>query len=133
VDAEDLKRRTRAFALAVIDLCTQLASDDVGRLVRPQLLRAAAGVASNYRAACRSRSPREFAARLGVVVEEVDESEFWLDMLTARGCSLPGLAIQRKEACELRAIFAKARSTTLLRLKSSQISNRNSQIATRKS
>ena len=79
--ADELRARTRQFALDVIVLCSQLGFGDLARVVRPQLLRAATGIAANYRAACRSRSHREFVSRLAVVVEECDEAELWLDVV----------------------------------------------------
>jgi four helix bundle protein len=81
---EHLKERTRQFALDVIDVSMTLGRDDFTEVARPQLLRAGTGVAANYRAACRSRSSREFASRLATVVEEADESELWLDLLMVR-------------------------------------------------
>jgi len=118
VDKEQLRARTRAFSIDVIALCLALGSDDLARLIRPQLLRAGSGVATNYRAACRARSSREFASRLATVVEESDESEFWLDVLQAfqRG-EATTVGRLRKEAVELRAITARARATTLDKLK----------------
>jgi len=117
VFGDNLRARTRQFALDVVSFCVRLPSDDLCRVVRPQLLRAATGVAANYRAACRSRSRKEFAARLSVVIEESDESELWLDVLQVnqRGASEE---VQRlmAEASELTAIMAASRSTTLSRL-----------------
>lgn len=110
--AEELRQRTRAFALNVIDLCTRLRSDDVSRLVKPQLLRSAAGVAANYRAACRSRSRREFISRLGIVVEEADESELWLDVVEARRLGPEDRVRElRSEAVELRAVMSRSRAS----------------------
>jgi four helix bundle protein len=115
---EQLKERTRQFALDVVDVLMTLGRDDFIEVVRPQLLRAGTGVATNYRAACRSRSGKEFASRLATVVEEVDESELWLDFLQARGYgAFTIVARLRTEAVELRAIFSKSRATTLSRLR----------------
>jgi four helix bundle protein len=86
---DELKARTRRFALGVIDLCLKLGSDDLAKLVRPQLLRAGTGVAANHRASTRCRSSREFASKLLIVVEEADESEFWLDVLETRRAGAP--------------------------------------------
>jgi four helix bundle protein len=113
---DELRARTREFALEVIDVCVKLAGDDLGTLIRSQLIRSATGVAANYRAACRSRSHREFAARLAIVVEEADESELWLDILIARQFKFPSLPVLRREAIELRAIFSASRATVLKRL-----------------
>jgi four helix bundle protein len=117
MSADELRARTRQFALDVIAVCLQLGSGDLARLVRPQLLRAASGVASNHRACAWSRSRSEFCSRLAVVVEETDESELWLDVLQVFGCGeAEPVARQRGEAVELRAIFAKSRSTALKNL-----------------
>jgi len=108
---DELRARTRQFALDVIDLCCQLGRDDVGRMIRPQLLRAGAGVA-NHRAAGHSRPRREFISRLSIVIEEADESELWLDVLEVRREG-PVDAVRRlrREASELRAIFSASRTT----------------------
>jgi four helix bundle protein len=80
--ADELRARTQRFALEVLSFRRTLpATDEAGDIGR-QLSRAATGVGANYRAACRSRSEAEFAARIGVVLEEADESAFWLELLT---------------------------------------------------
>ena len=105
MDREALKARTRKFALDVIGLCLKLGRDDFAFLVRPQLMRAGTGIATNYRAACRGRSRKEFIARLGVVVEESDESELWLDFIQVYGYGSAEVVRRlRAEATELRAI-----------------------------
>jgi len=115
---EQLKARTRQFALDVVDVLMALRRDDFVEVVRPQLLRAGTGAATNYRAACRSRSDKEFASRLATVVEEVDEGELWLDFLQTRGYGAPSIIVRlRAEAVELRAIFSKSRATTLRKLR----------------
>jgi four helix bundle protein len=98
----------------VVALCIALGQSEVGRVVKSQLLRAATGTAANYRAACRSRSSREFAARLSVCIEEVDEAELWLDIIETNSLG-PARAVQqlRSEAAQLRAIFARSRTTVL--------------------
>ena len=111
---DQLKARTRQFALDVIRLVALLGHDDFAQTARPQLLRAATGVAANYRGACRSRSGREFASRLAVVVEESDESELWLDFCVELGYGPRDVTLRlQQEALELRDISAKSRSTTL--------------------
>jgi len=112
--AEGLLERARRFALDVIDLCLALPTDELVRLVRPQLLRAGSGVVSNYRAARRSRSRREFVGRLAVVIEEADEAELWMDVLQHRTCGpQKKLATLRGEAGELVSIFARSRATAI--------------------
>lgn len=77
-----------------------------------QVLRSATGIAANYRAAGRSRSKAEFIAKIGVVVEEADETVFWLEMLTDSGIVRPEkLANLLTEATELVAIFTASRKT----------------------
>jgi four helix bundle protein len=80
--AEALKKRTKMFALEVLAFGRNLPDDDQARAIGRQLTRAAASVGANYRAACRSRSRAEFIARVGVVLEEADESAFWLEILS---------------------------------------------------
>ncbi len=82
MDKQDLKERTKNFALRVIKLVQSLPKTDVGRVVGNQLLRSGTAVAANYRAACRSRSKSEFIAKIGTVVEESDESCFWMEIIT---------------------------------------------------
>ena len=78
----ELKERTRCFALNVITFCRTLPATSEARRLGDQLFRAATAVAANYRAVCRARSRADFIAKLGVVIEEADESKLWLDLLT---------------------------------------------------
>jgi four helix bundle protein len=120
-DANALRERSRRFALDVIRLCLKLGSDDLGRLVRPQLLRAGTGIATNHRAAGRARSTREFASRLGIVVEEADEAEFWLNALQElKYGPADQVATLHQESVELRAIFSRSRTTVLTRLRQAE-------------
>lgn len=77
----DLKARTKRFALEIIDLVETLPNTISGRAIASQLIRSGTSVAANYRAATRGRSDKEFMAKLGVVIEEADESELWLEMI----------------------------------------------------
>src|SRR5438477_12142640 len=79
MNESELKVRTKTFALRVMKLIDALPRTVSGRIVANQLARAATSVASNYRAACRGRSKREFISKLGTVEEEADESAFWID------------------------------------------------------
>ena len=78
---EELRERTKSFALRVIRLYRALPKSAEAQVIGKQLLRCGTAVAANYRAVCRSRSRPEFIARLGIVVEEADETMFWLGML----------------------------------------------------
>jgi four helix bundle protein len=121
VIGDELRARTRQFALDVIELCLNLGSDDLAKLIRPQLLRAGTGVAANHRSASRPRSRRDFIAKLSVVIEEADESELWLDVLETRRFGPLELVIRlRREARELRAIFVTSRRTAIKRRRKRQ-------------
>jgi len=82
--SESLKERSMAFAVAVLRLVDRLPPSPSGRVVAHQLASSATAVTANYRATCNARSRREFIAKLGVVVEEADESVCWLELLTRR-------------------------------------------------
>ena len=81
VDAETLKQRTKLFALRVIKLYQSLSKSGEEQVIGKQLLRSATSVGANYRAACRARSDNEFISKISIVIEEADESEFWLELL----------------------------------------------------
>jgi len=84
VAQRDLKDRTRAFALAVIQLVEDLPRGRTADAIGNQLLRAGTSVGANYRSACRARSRKEFVAKMGIVEEEADEAQFWLDLVVER-------------------------------------------------
>jgi four helix bundle protein len=81
MDADELKNRTKRFALRVLKLAAALPPTIEGNIIRGQLGRAGTSVGANYRAAYRGRSRAEFAAKIGVVEEEADESAFWLELI----------------------------------------------------
>ena len=83
--AEELKLRTKEFALRIVEVFHALPRSEDARTLGRQLLRSGTSVAANYRAVCRSRSKAEFVARLGIVVEEIDETVFWLELLVDSG------------------------------------------------
>jgi four helix bundle protein len=113
---EKMRARTRQFALDVIRFVRGLPNDATLEPIRRQLPRAACAVASNYRSACRARSYAEFTANLGVVLEEADESEGWLDLLyEGQLTDLPQLRRLRCESQQLRAIFFRACQTARTR------------------
>ena len=110
--AEQLKERTKRFAIRVVRLFRSLPKTDEAKVIGKQALRSGTSVAANYRAVCRSRSKAEFVAKMGVVVEEADETVFWLELLVETGivsqARMEGLLI---EANELLAIFAASQRT----------------------
>jgi four helix bundle protein len=113
VTPDKLRERTKAFALRVVKLYRSLPSAPDAQVMGKQLLRCGTSVAANYRAACRGRSRAEFAAKMGVVVEEADESIFWIEMLSESGViRQERLRELLAEAKELTAIFTAAQHTT---------------------
>jgi four helix bundle protein len=112
MDADDLKLRTKQFALRILKLVAALPDTVEGRTVGGQLARAGTSVGSNYRATCRARSRAEFIAKIGVVLEEADESAFWLE-LVIEGELLKAVRVQPllNEADELVQIMASSRIT----------------------
>ena len=110
--AEALKERTRRFALDVIALARTLVRNAEGDTIRRQLVRAATGVAANYRSTCRARSHDEFIARIGIVLEEADEAELWLGIIAQAPLSdSPQLERLCDESRQLRAIFSQSSRT----------------------
>jgi four helix bundle protein len=112
VDAEELKGRTKVFALRVIRLVEALPKTRTADVIGRQLLRAATSVGANYRAACRARTQVEFAAKIGIVEEEADECAYWLELIVESGL-LPAAKVQEllAEANELIAIFVASART----------------------
>ena len=109
---EELKARTKCFALRVIKLVGALPNDPAARVIGNQMLRSATSVGANYRAACRAQSRAAFAARLAVVIEEADETLYWLELLADSGrVKATLLANLQNEASELVAIVTAARKT----------------------
>ena len=109
---EELKRRTKQFAIRIGKLFRSLPKTEEARTIGRQLLRSGTSVAANYRAVCRARSKAEFIAKIGVVVEEADETVFWLEMLVeATIVSAKKMDDLLREANELLAIFAASQRT----------------------
>jgi four helix bundle protein len=78
---QDLQIRTKQFALQIIGFCERLPKDETSR----QLLRSGTSVGANYRAACRAKSKPAFISKMGDVLEEADESAYWIELLFASG------------------------------------------------
>jgi len=112
MDEKALKQRTKEFAHRCVKLSMALPSTYLGNHIKGQLIRCSTSVASNYRATCIAQSKASFVSKLSIVLEEVDESRFWLEFiideqLLNEGRVLPLL----KEAEELTAIFISSRKT----------------------
>jgi four helix bundle protein len=106
---EELKLRTQDFALRIFELVNALPNSIAGRDVGHQLFKSGTSVAANYRSACRGRSTAEFKSKLHIVLEEIDEFEFWLEFIIQTKL-LPKNKVESlwKEAGELTSIFAKS-------------------------
>ena len=123
--AVELKVRTKDFALRIIRLTRVLPAGLEGRVIGAQLLRAATSVAANYRAVCRARSRADFVSKLGIVIEEADETAFWLELLVdADIIPAQRLCELQSEANQLIAIFNASRTTA----KRGPINNQKSEI-----
>jgi four helix bundle protein len=119
MDKNDLKQRTKKFALDVIKLSELIPKTEVGRIVIRQLIRSATSVAANYRAACRARSKEEFVAKLGTVIEEADESIFWLEILIEGSLLKQSIVAPiLQEAHEITAIMVSSSKSARKNLKS---------------
>lgn len=129
MDKDELRRRTKEFALRTMKLVDALPRSRSASTVANQLVRSGTSVASNYRAACRARSRAEFIAKIGVVEEEADESAFWLELVVAHKLMRETLVRPlHKEAEELTAIMAASRISASRNAKQSAIANRRSAI-----
>ena len=125
---DDLRTRTKSFALRIIKLFRALPKTEEARVLGRQILRSGTAVAANYRSACRGRSRADFISKIGITVEEADETAFWLELLIDAGIvkkvRLEKLMV---EANELVRIFQATRTTAKVRVQS-QITNRKSQM-----
>src|SRR2546423_1020501 len=102
----ELRDRTRAFALRIVKVCDSLPARRSSDVIAKQLLKAGTSVAANYRAAGRARSRAEFIAKLCIVVEEADETIFWLQLRSEAELLPPDrLTSLQQETNELVAIF----------------------------
>lgn len=122
MDEKELKDRTKQFALEVLRLVERLPTTIVAQTIGRQLVKAGTSVGANSRSACRARSRAEFAAKLGIVEEEADESAFWMEVIIEAGL------LERKlvqplldEAEEIVAIMGSSRKSVNRKL---QINNR---------
>ncbi len=81
----DLLDRTKKFALSAIKFCESLPKDETSRVLGRQLLRSGTSVGANYRAAHRAKSKADFISKMGTVLEEADESGYWIELLSDAG------------------------------------------------
>jgi four helix bundle protein len=116
--------RTKSFALSAMRLTRKLPNNSEGWVIGKQLLRSATSVAANYRAAGRGRSHAEFTAKIGIVVEETDETVFWLELLEAAQLVDSGtLRPLLIEANELLRIFSASYQTASASTRTAEATN----------
>jgi four helix bundle protein len=109
---EELKRRTKQFALMIIKLVDDIPNSLAGRTIANQIIRSGTSVAANYRACCRARSNADFISKMSIVEEECDETKFWIELIEeAALLKKEKLVDLLKEADELTAIFTASGKT----------------------
>jgi four helix bundle protein len=114
----DLRERTKAFALRVIRLVESLPRTWTGSVIGKQLLRSGTSVGANYRAACRAKSNPDFVNKMAIVLEEADESAYWLDLIVDAKLVRPArLTNVQHEAEELVAIVVSSINTAKRRVR----------------
>ncbi|MEA1978447.1 MAG: four helix bundle protein [Chloroflexota bacterium] len=110
--SEELIKRTKEFAHRCVKLALALPETALGKHIRGQLIRCSTSVAANYRATCLSQSKASFTAKISIVLEETDESAFWLEFIIDENLLKENLVKPLlQEAEELTAIFASSRKT----------------------
>lgn len=109
---EDFKKRTKKFVVNNILFFKELPKSDEARILGRQLLRSSSSVGANYRAACRGRSQAEFFSKISIVVEEADETLFWMEVMIESGIvSEAKIRPLFEEAKEILAVVSKARKS----------------------
>ena len=110
---EKLKKRTKKFAVDVIFFCDSLKTCKASSVITYQFVKSATSTGANYRAACRARSKSEFFSKICIVVEEADESEYWLEIINEANLSdaIEELIRLTKESNEITKIMTKAKNS----------------------
>ncbi len=109
---EGLRNRTKLFAIRIIKMFRSLPKTEEAKIIGKQVLRSGTSAAANYRAVCRARSKAEFIAKMGVVIEEADETYFWLELLVeTKIVSQARMNDLLNEANELISIFVASKQT----------------------
>jgi four helix bundle protein len=103
---QDLRVRTKQFALRIVKLYVSLPERPEAQVIGKQMLRSGVSVGANYREAFRARSDSEFIAKLGICLQELDETAYWLELLEEAEIIRPSLLVElRDETNQLIAIF----------------------------
>ena len=113
MNSKELKKRTKEFAHRCVKAATALPDSKLGRHIAGQLIRSATSVAANYRAVCLAHSKAAFTSKLSIVIEEADETEFWLEFaVDEKLLKSSAVGSLRDEAQQLTSIFIASRKTT---------------------
>lgn len=142
MNSKELQHRTKRFALEIIKLAEHLPNNRVGWTFTDQIVRSSTSVAANYRAVCRAKSDKDFISKMETVIEEADETLFWLEMIEETGIMNDDLGLRNEitnhhsqifnlkiEANELVSIFVASAKTVKARLnQQSKIKNQSSEI-----
>ncbi len=116
---ENLKIRTRKFGVDIILFCDSLKKCKASSVITYQLVKSATSTGANYRAACRGRSQPEFFSKICIVVEEADESNFWLEVIKEAELSKDEPELKRllQESIEIVKIMTKTKDTSYKRMR----------------
>jgi four helix bundle protein len=107
---DEFRRRTKALAMKIVQLYSRLGSKEDSKIIGKQLLRSSTSMAANFRASCRARSEAEHYSKLCIVIEESDETLFWLELLEESGMINPDLIKNVKdESFSILQVLSKAR------------------------
>jgi four helix bundle protein len=117
MNKEELKNRTKQFALRIIKIAESLPETKTGRVIANQIIRSGTSVGANYRSACRAKSTRDFINKLNIIEEEADETMFWLEIIKEAKLVKPSLLNEIiNETDELTAIFTAAGKSSKIKL-----------------
>jgi len=131
MNKEELKNRTKTFALSIIKLIDKVPNTVSGNVIAKQIVRSATSVGANYRAACRVKSNKDFLYKILIIEEEADETCYWLELLKeSLMVNQELLNPLLKESNELTAIFTATGKTlhSNINSKKSEIINHKSEI-----
>ncbi|SHI67770.1 four helix bundle protein [Flavobacterium terrae] len=119
---DELKLRTKKFSLEIINLVESLPNSISCRVIANQIIRSGTSVAANYRAACRARSDKEFISKMNIVLEEADETVFWLEIILDKKWITEFMTKSLlEEGNQLVAIFVSSLKTVNSRINQSKI------------
>ena len=130
---EDMKARTKQFALRTIKAYRALPRTEEARIIGNQMLRSGTSVGANYRASCQSRSDKEFLSRISIVLEEADETAFWFELLVeAEIMTQKQMGDLLEEAGQLSKIFGATQRSMKTKLRNARAKNKKSEISNQK-